>query len=160
MGVVVFTAVRRPFGSFDFQTILVLGPLQKILLPLIFQSNVPFFIAYLVVLHKSTYYLVIILKALPAMKWKKGELLMLSNLTSPNLIWSEYLVSDWYQLVWQWSLECPILALVWLFHQCRCLLNQTSKWVFLLMWFQCHQLMQTCSKKIKIHSKIVIWERA
>ena len=74
-----------------------------------------------------------ILKALPAMKWKKEELLMLSNLTSPNLIWSEYLVSDWYQLVWQWSLECPILALVFLFHQCPCLLNQTSKWVFLLM---------------------------
>ena len=90
-----------------------------------------------------------ILKALPATKWKKEELLMLSNLTSPNLIWSEYLVSDWYQLVWQWSLECPILALVWLFHQCPCLLNQTSKLAFLSMSFQCHQLMQMCSKKIK-----------
>ena len=29
------------FGSLDFQTLLVLGPLQKILLPLTFRSNIP-----------------------------------------------------------------------------------------------------------------------
>ena len=31
--------VRGPFGSLDFQTLLVLGPLQKLLLPLTFRSN-------------------------------------------------------------------------------------------------------------------------
>ena len=34
--------VRGPFGSLDLQTLLVLGPLQKLLLPLTFRSNVPF----------------------------------------------------------------------------------------------------------------------
>ena len=38
---VVFTKVHGPFGSLDFQTLLVLGPLQKLLLPLTFRSNVP-----------------------------------------------------------------------------------------------------------------------
>ena len=33
--------VRGPFGSLDFQTLLVLGPLQKLILPLTFCSNVP-----------------------------------------------------------------------------------------------------------------------
>ena len=34
--------VRGPFWSLDFQILLVLGPLQKLLLPLTFRSNVPF----------------------------------------------------------------------------------------------------------------------
>ena len=33
--------VRGPFGSLDFQTLLVLGPLQKLLLPFIFRGSVP-----------------------------------------------------------------------------------------------------------------------
>ena len=33
--------VRGPFGSLDFQTLLVLGPLQKLLLPFIFHGSVP-----------------------------------------------------------------------------------------------------------------------
>ena len=50
MAVVVFTKVcdlqshkvRGPFGSLYFQTLLVLGPLQKLLLPFIFRgSNIP-----------------------------------------------------------------------------------------------------------------------
>ena len=49
MGVVVFTKVRglaksqspRTLGSLDFKTLLVLGPLQKILLPFIFRGSVP-----------------------------------------------------------------------------------------------------------------------
>jgi hypothetical protein len=32
--------VRGPFGSLDFQTLLVLGPLQKLLLPFIVRSSV------------------------------------------------------------------------------------------------------------------------
>ena len=38
--------VRGPFGSLDFQTLLVLGPLQKLLLPLTFRSNVPLLFAF------------------------------------------------------------------------------------------------------------------
>ena len=34
--------VRGPCGSLDFQTLLVLGPLQKLLLPFIFFGSVPF----------------------------------------------------------------------------------------------------------------------
>ena len=33
--------VRGPFGSLDFQPLLVLGPLQKLLLPFIFRGSVP-----------------------------------------------------------------------------------------------------------------------
>ena len=33
--------VRGPFRFFDFQTLLVLGPLQKLLLPFIFHGSVP-----------------------------------------------------------------------------------------------------------------------
>ena len=33
--------VRGPCGSLDFQTLLVLGPLQKLLLPFIFHGSVP-----------------------------------------------------------------------------------------------------------------------
>ena len=33
--------VLKPFGSLDFQTLLVFGPLQKLLLPFIFRGSVP-----------------------------------------------------------------------------------------------------------------------
>ena len=36
--------VRGPCGSLDFQTLIVLGPLQKLLLPFIFHGSVPFLI--------------------------------------------------------------------------------------------------------------------
>ena len=36
--------VRGPYGSLDFQTLLVLGPLQKPLLPFIFHGSVPLLI--------------------------------------------------------------------------------------------------------------------
>jgi PAS domain-containing protein len=45
--------VRGPFGSLDFQTLLVLGPLQKLLLPLTFCSNVPMFPIYLIQIFDS-----------------------------------------------------------------------------------------------------------
>ena len=38
--------VRGPCGSLDFQTLLVLGPLQKLLLPFIFHGSVPLFVAW------------------------------------------------------------------------------------------------------------------
>ena len=33
--------VRGPYGSLDFQTLLVLGPLQKLLLSFMFRGSVP-----------------------------------------------------------------------------------------------------------------------